>query len=462
VTREQGRAVTASRKAARPPAPDGGEGGQGTLAGGQGAPAGGQDAPAGSPAGAADALGPARAPWLSRRMFPLLATVVLIAIAMCSTTWWGPLITGARGWPLPDDLWATLAAAQRLARLDLAGLYTQPTGLVSFPGTAVILVPVAALMDAVGISLHAPGHNAHPASWLVAGPYEIAISASALFAADAIAERLGASRPKRLVLTAASTVALWCVSVEWGHPEDAVAVALLLYAILALSQARTSRSGWLLGAAVAVQPLVLIALPIVLAVIELRRLAGFLARAGTPSVVLLAAAAAANWSATVHAVTSQPNWPTVDHPTPWTSLAPRLAHGAVAAGPGRVLAIVVACGCAIIVGQRWRAARRAAPWSPEMLEEVLWWTAAALALRSVFESVMVAYYLWPVLAVALVAAVRSWPRLAATSVAATIITFGSEVSWRGPWAWWGAMIAGLGVTLFCARLPLRGRASQAA
>ena len=395
-------------------------------------------------------------------MFPLLATVALIGIAMGSTTWWGPLITGARGWPLPDDLWATLAAAQRLAHLDLGGLYTQPTGLVSFPGAALILVPVAVLMDAAGISLHAPGHDAHPASWLVAGPYEIALSAVVLFAADAIAEHLGASRPKRAVLAAASATALWCVSVNWGHPEDAVAVALLLYAILALSQDRAGRSAWLIGAAVAVQPLVLIALPIVLAVLEPRRLAGFLARAAAPSVVLLGAAAAANWSATIHAVTSQPNWPTVDHPTPWVYLAPRMSHGAVAAGPGRALAIVVACGCAIVVGRRWHAARQGGPWSPELLEDVLWWVAVALALRSVFESVMVAYYLWPVLAVALVAAVRSWPRLAATSVAATIITFGSQVSWRGPWSWWTAMIAGLALTLVCARLPLRRWASRPA
>jgi hypothetical protein len=432
--------VTASRPAAPPPAPDDG-----------------QDAPAGSRAGPAAAVapGPARVPWPLRRVLPLLASVILIGIAMASTTWWGPLITGARGWPLPDDLWGTLAAAQRLVHLDLAGLYTQPTGLVSFPGAAVILVPAAALMDAVGISLHLPGHDAHPASWLVAGPYEIAVSTVALFAADALAERLGAGRPKRAVLAAASATALWCVAVNWGHPEDAVAVGLLMYAILALSQTRAGRSAWLLGAGIAVQPLVLIALPIVLAALAPRRMAGFLARTATPSVVLLGAAAAANWSATIHAVTDQPNWPTVDHPTPWVYLAPRMSHGAVAAGPGRALAIAVACGCAIVVGQRWGAARHGGPWSREILEHVLWWTAVVLALRSVFESVMVAYYLWPALAVALVAAVRSWPRLVATSVVAAVITFASQVSWHGPWSWWSAMIAGLGLTLFCARLPPR-------
>jgi hypothetical protein len=406
---------------------------------------------------------PAVRPWLARRLFPLLATAVLVAAGMASTVWWGPALLGKHGWILPHDLWGTLTAAQRLAHLDVAGLYTPPTALISLPGAAVILVPVAAVISAAGLPLAIPApHDLQPGAWLLAGPYLILVSAVALFAADAIAERQGASRPKRALLAAASATTLWCVSVQWGHPEDAVAVGLLLYGILALSQAKTSRSAWLTGAAVAVQPLVLIALPVLLVIIEPRRLPGFLARAAAPSVVLLGAAAAANWSATIHAVTSQPNWPKVDHPTPWTSIAPRLAHGAVAAGPGRILAIVVACGCAIIVGQRWRAVRRAGSWSPETLEEVLWWTAAVLALRSVFESVMVAYYLWPVLAVALIAAVRSWPRLIATSAAAVTITFASQAPWHGPWAWWAPMVAGLGLTLLLARLPLRRGAAEAA
>ena len=39
-------------------------------------------------------------------------------------------------------------------------------------------------------------------------------------------------------------------------------------------------------------------------------------------------------------------------------------------------------------------------WRPETLAGLVWWVAVALALRSVFEPVMVAYYLWPVLAAA--------------------------------------------------------------
>jgi hypothetical protein len=156
-------------------------------------------------------------------------------------------------------------------------------------------------------------------------------------------------------------------------------------------------------------------------------------------------------------VTSQPNSPAVDHPTAWTSLAPHMGNGAVAAGPARALSILVACGCALVVGRRWRAARHTTPWSPEALQDLLWWAAVALALRSVFEPVMVAYYLWPVLAVALITASTSWSRLVATSLAAVTLTLVSQISWRGPWSWWAPMVAGLGLTLFLARVPLHNR-----
>jgi hypothetical protein len=385
--------------------------------------------------------------WLCRRLFPLLATVGLIAAGMAGTIW-GPRFYGKSAWAIPDDLWATLVAAQRLLHLDLAGLYTPPTNLVSLPGTAVILVPLAAIMEAAGLSLrHAGSQGAHPGVWLLAGPCETALAAVVLFAADAAAERLGAARPKRFVLAAAGATALWSVSVRWGHPEDAVATGLLIYAVLALARSRTSRAGWLAGAAVAVQPLVLLAVPVLAVAVAPRRLPGFLARAAAPSVLLLGAAAAANWTATIKAVTNQPNAPTVDHPTPWIYLAPHLAGGSVAAGPARALAIAVACGCALAARPLWRQAQG----STESLAELLWWTAVALALRSVFEPVMVAYYLWPPLAVALAAASPTWRRLIPVGVTAVGLTFFSQILWRNPWAWWTPMIALLALTLFLAR-----------
>jgi hypothetical protein len=406
--------------------------------------------------GAAGAA-PGAAPRLARRALPLLATVGLLVIGMSSTIWWGPAMIGKTAWSLPLDFWGTLEAAHRLLHLHPGGLYTHPTGLISLPGAVVILLPLAAVIDVTGLSLALQSAaNPQPAVWLLAGPYEIALSAVVLFAADAIAEHLGLGRRRRAVLATAEAVALWSVSVRWGHPEDAVSVGLFLYAILALARSRHRGAAWLAGAAIAIQPLVLLAVPVVAMTIPRRRVPGFLIRAAVPAVVALAAAAAANWHATYAAVTSQPNSPTINHPTPWESLAPHLSGGVVAAGPARILAILVACGCGAVAGRRWHAARTA-DWDHDTLIEVLWWSALALALRCVFEPVVVAYYLWPAVAVALVAAARTWSRLIPTALAATALTFASQIAWHGVWAWWAPMMVLLALTLAFARFPLPWR-----
>jgi hypothetical protein len=401
-------------------------------------------------------------PWPVRRAFPLIATLGLILIGMAGTIW-GPVYYHETAWAVPDDLWATLVAAQRLLHLDLAGLYTAPTALVSFPGAAVILVPVAAVMDLAGIPIHAGRQGVHPAGWLVAGSLETILSALALFAADALAQRMGVNRLKRFLLAAASATALWNVAIRWGHPEDAVAIGLLLYAVLALANERPNRAAWLAGFAVAVQPLALLAFPLLaIAAVGPKRLPGFVTRAAIPATAMLAAAAAANWTATIHAVTNQPNYPNVDHPTPWiyvTWLAPHMSDGSVAAGPARALAILVACGCAALTWRRWQTARLAGMWRPDDLAALLWWVAVTLALRTVFEPVMVSYYVWPPLAVALVAASRDWLRLLPATVTASVLTFLAQVSWRNPWVWWTPIVAVLALTLISAR-PRRSPPAQ--
>jgi hypothetical protein len=190
------------------------------------------------------------------------------------------------------------------------------------------------------------------------------------------------------------------------------------------------------------------------------RIAGFLTRVALPSMVALTAAAAANWHATVTAVTSQPNYPAIDHPTPWTSLSPHLSNGDVAGGPGRILAIVFACGCAVAYAYRRRAFGPSAPQGgpggrfPPVDTELLWWVAVTLAIRCVFESVMVAYYVWPSLAVALLVAADRWARLIPTAILAAAVTFTSQAPWRNPWGWWSLIVTGLALTLYSARIPI--------
>jgi hypothetical protein len=422
-----------------------------------------------------------------RRVLALIASAGLVVVGMYTTTW-GPAMLGRTEWALPYDLWGTLIATTRMAHGNIGGIYAPPTGLISLPGAAVILLPCAALISALGLSLDIPGpHNLHPDVWLVAGPYQIAVCCVTLFAADALAEQLGVRFWKRGLLAAASAGILWSVSARWGHPEDAVAVGLLLYAILAQSKGRLGVAGWLAGAAVCVQPLVLLALPVMLAVLPWRRMVPFLVRAALPSALLLGAVAIANWHDTYRSVTSQPDSPVINHPTAWTSLAPQMAGQNVAAGPFRLATILLACLCALAVRRHWQhqmsqraqagqpgtglqgsglpgpglpgpglpgpglpgpALRGDAPWPTTLLADVLWWVALTLALRSFFEPVMVSYYPWPPMAVALIAAATlSWPRLLAAGLLAGGLTAAAQGPSHAVWIWWVPIVAGLAMLL---------------
>jgi hypothetical protein len=387
---------------------------------------------------------------IERRKYPLIASAGLVLVGMVTSTW-GTTMLGRTEWSLPYDLWGTLIATLRLAHGNVGGLYAPPTGLISLPGAAVILLPCAALIAAFHLSLAIPGPaNLHPAVWLLAGPYQIAIGCLPLFAADALAERLQVPRWTRALLALAGACILWSVCARWGHPEDAVAVGLLLYAVLAQGNGRTAAAGWLAGAAVCVQPLVLLALPVMLALLPWRRMPAFLVRAALPSAVLLAAAAIADWHDTFQSVTSQPDSPVVNHPTLWTSLAPQMANHNVAAGPFRLATILLACLCALAVRRRWAeyVGQQGSPWPAELLAGVLWWVAFALALRSFFEPVMVSYYPWPPMAVALIpAATLGWPRLFGAGLLAGGLTAAAQGPSHAVWIWWAPIVAGLIVLL---------------
>src|SRR5579872_6747306 len=99
-----------------------------------------------------------------------------------------------------------------------------------------------------------------PSSWFVLGPYTTVLASVAFFAFDALAVRLGAGRRRRWLLAAVEVVVAWPVLALWGHPEDLLALGLAVYALLD-ARRRPGRAGWLLGAALAVQPLTVVLVP---------------------------------------------------------------------------------------------------------------------------------------------------------------------------------------------------------
>jgi hypothetical protein len=384
---------------------------------------------------------------LHHRAWPLAMTVAFVVTGMVFSLLWARVVRHHTYWVTPGDLWGSYRAAHFVGWGDLGGVYGSGTALVTFPGILLVLAPMAMLTGALGLTEAFPRFIPYPTAWWGLGPLTLLMSALALFACDALAERLGVSRGRRAVLCVAEAIILWNVAVIWGHPEDAVAVGLAIYALVFAIDGRWTGAGWLFGAAMATQPLVILMFPVILAFGGRRRVVGLAVRGALPAVAIVLTPLISQFHATTHALLDQPNFPNIDHATPWTVLAPVLGgtgrNVAVAAGPGRIFALVLAC-CLGWWARRWRD-------RPDLIVLA---AATALALRCFTESVMVAFYIWPALAVGLVVAARAGKRhLAGAAVISVGIT--AMAQWHlGELPWWSIMTAGiLAVLVIGARQP---------
>ncbi len=167
-------------------------------------------------------------------------------------------------------------------------------------------------------------------------------------------------------------------------PRIYLSLGLALYGLLAVGRGRWTLSGWLWGAAIVVQPLVLLLFPLQFVQLPKSARLRVCSLAVLPSLVFVGTPLLSNWSQTTKVLFHQANFPTVDHATPWIALSPRLSSVSVGAGPGRMIALVVAVGLGVVA---WH-------YRPSMVG-LLWLGAFALTGRCFFESVMVPFYLGP-------------------------------------------------------------------
>ena len=309
-----------------------------------------------------------------------------------------------------------------------------------------------------------------PSTWWLLGPAQLVLGSTLLYPLNAWARRLRVSSPRRVVLLAVEATLIW-PSVAWcGHPEDALSVALALYGLLAVCEHRWFRFVVLFGLATLVQPLVLLMLPLCLVYVPPKRWLPVVGAITLPSVVALLAPLIQEWGPTTRLLLRQPNYFANNHPTPWAALAPvidprrtivvntlkyvKLAHGhhraievaksvhtlpVVAAGPGRIIAIVIACALGL-------ALARLTPSLPQLV----WFASLALSLRCAFEPVMVPYYLLPGLTLAvLVASSTTRSRFTITAVTAGLCALLSY--WHlGEWPYYVLMLLSLGAVLAAA------------
>jgi hypothetical protein len=349
-----------------------------------------------------------------RFLWPILLTTMSCLTGTAYSTLWPALVRHRAGyWITPSDLWSTVRTAHYIGWGGLSFVYSSRAVFVTLPGFATMLWPVVALTSKLGLSEAAPGILLpKPEAFLVIGPACWLASSVALFGLDALIRRLGVSPGVRVATLCAEAVALWPTTGIWGHPEDAVALGLLAFAFVTMLDKRWTLTAWLLGAAIAMQLLAVLIIPIFLGVAGIRKAVPFLARMSLLPGFYLIAVLVPDFHRALWVLTKQPGFPLVNHPTPWMHFSPVLAPGVVAAGPSRLIA------GAIALGAGWYAHRHR-----DDLALLIYAAAVVFAARCLFESVMVPYYVMPSVAMALlVAAKRGRVRALVATVAALALT----------------------------------------
>jgi hypothetical protein len=369
-----------------------------------------------------------------RHRSPLALTALFVVVGLAYSFLYVPIWHHHPVWVTPPDLWATYRSAQFVSWGAMGAVYSAGSGLVTLPGIAILMAPLALIGDGLGLTIGFPQPVAHPTAWLLVGPVVLASVFPVLSALNDLARDLGTRpRPRRLLLVAAAGLSFPGLA-QLGHPEDFLALGLALHALRRAHLGQWQRSGWLLGASLCIQPLTVLVLPLVLGLAGLRRALPYVVRAVIMPVVLAGITVAADGHAALDQLLHQPNYPTApaNHPTPWLALAPRLSRVAVAAGPGRMIALAIAVGLAA-----WGVRSRG------RLEMVLAGALLAFAARDAFEAVMVPYYLTPALVVGvLLASRRGRLRYLVALLASGVGAVGAFFHY-GPWSYWGLMVASL-------------------
>jgi hypothetical protein len=393
----------------------------------------------------------------------LSVAVVFVALGFGYSILWSHLGAPGDRWVQPGDIWVSLNGGHFVGWGDIGDLYSSANGFIVTPGIAIVLAPVAMVISKLGLAGSYPFFNPHPGGWLVLGPVSLALCTPALVAVDAMAQTLGVDRHRRRILCLAEAVALWQIA-SWGHPEDAIALAFALYALIDGLAGRWHRAAWLLGFGVAFQPLALLLAPLLVALApDLSERVATVWRAAIPTVLLLAIPLIQSPHATLYALVDQPTYPLLLHPTPWLPLAPVLSH--LGATTGTQFALIPHAGF-VKVHTGVAGGDTVAPSTARLISGVLalaigvwayrhrpgarhvvWLATVCLFGWVFFEPVMAPYYVWPVVTMALLgAASATWPRLVIAVAGVTAAAVWSSAH-LAPWVYWAPVVVGLGLAV---------------
>jgi hypothetical protein len=326
---------------------------------------------------------------------------------------------------------------------DLARIYVNDGALTSPPAFEIALAPVMALGQLLGLSPHLHRSGEPLSMWFVLGPAAVFAGSTVLFALDAVARTWRFSDRSRMAIALVGALGVANVVGGWGHPEDCVSLAFVIWAALVVERSGTAgapKAAVLLGIALAFQPLAILGVAPVLARLPLRDLARLWWRLLVPSLIVLSLPLVAETHQTLFVLVHQPFLPAANSRTPLTPLAPQIGPGLDGGGPTRLVATLLSASLAFAVCRR-----------RQDLATVLTMTAVAFYVRILFETELNWYYVWPVPALCLLLAMRrSWQRFSVCSAALVASILITPHAARSPWPWWPTLMATLTLILLSA------------
>ena len=334
-------------------------------------------------------------------------------------------------------------------------------GLIAFPGFLLLAALLTYGIHALGggmlsFAVDFTSHSSHgltlvgPA-WTPVLLFLGLLSAVPLFTIERLAQVLGVAGRRLVVLLIASSVTLLWMGVWWGHVDDSLAIAFLLWGVADLFDGRTHRAGWLLGAGLACQPLIVLALPVALTIPRSRQAVGVLVRMAIPPIAVLLPSFIGDFSDTYRQVVLQPAL--TKYLTPWYAIAPHVAlkyesalrHAPdVSGGLGRTLALL---GSLVLAG--WVLTLRHRRRRELSASGLVWLMGVALSFRIVTEAALLPYYLAPVLMVLLIASATARRNQIATVTAGVISAIAISMH-LGRWPYWILVTLTLVVTILSA------------
>jgi len=323
-------------------------------------------------------------------------------------------------WPVAADTWSATAVAHAIGHGLVTHLYSTG-GYDGLPLWPIVLTPVVALADALGLR---SGPTARPAMAQLVLPYSLAVGVLVLHAGRSLAWALGTRRRLWLIqLCLAVSVILPCAVA--GHMEDALAVALLLYAVRGFRAGDLDTSALLLTLAISSKQWAVLVVPLLVLLAPPASRVRFALLAVSVPVLLGAVALSLDF-----------------HDAYWLLLAP----SALTHNPGVRLGVMTAFGARVsrlarplVLG----AAVLVAMFSRRRGTAVLLPTLAGLLLlRPLLEPLLFAYYVAPGVAMLTMIAVAGTDRPSLTDllwpVLVTLWTFQGNMT--APLWWAGAVV----------------------